>query len=211
MQAVADAGHEIGIHGYSHENPIAMTRTKTDLAAADRTAALLARLRRINPLASLWRSADREGLDAGVLVALVGMSERWFSADVEPAHDHGTHDRAAHDRAAHGHPSRHDADIRTVALTFDGALDWSMFGIWLTMLLHRHGSEVLRVKGILNVAGSDTPVAVHGVQHLVHPPTHMGAWPDEQRRSRLVPIVKGLDPRSIERSLRAFGLRPSRA
>src|ERR1700722_4033831 len=26
MQAVADAGHEIGIHGYTHENPIAMTR-----------------------------------------------------------------------------------------------------------------------------------------------------------------------------------------
>ena len=25
MQAVADAGHEVGIHGYSHENPIAMT------------------------------------------------------------------------------------------------------------------------------------------------------------------------------------------
>ena len=26
MKAVADAGHEIGIHGYSHENPIVMTR-----------------------------------------------------------------------------------------------------------------------------------------------------------------------------------------
>jgi hypothetical protein len=26
MQAVAAAGHEIGVHGYSHENPIAMTR-----------------------------------------------------------------------------------------------------------------------------------------------------------------------------------------
>ncbi|PAU74051.1 polysaccharide deacetylase family protein [Halomonas salipaludis] len=26
MKAVADAGHEIGVHGYSHENPIAMTR-----------------------------------------------------------------------------------------------------------------------------------------------------------------------------------------
>src|SRR6218665_3889755 len=25
MRAVAEAGHEIGIHGYSHENPIAMT------------------------------------------------------------------------------------------------------------------------------------------------------------------------------------------
>jgi peptidoglycan/xylan/chitin deacetylase (PgdA/CDA1 family) len=26
MKAVAEAGHEIGMHGYSHENPIAMTR-----------------------------------------------------------------------------------------------------------------------------------------------------------------------------------------
>ena len=26
MKPVADAGHEIGVHGYSHENPIAMTR-----------------------------------------------------------------------------------------------------------------------------------------------------------------------------------------
>ena len=25
-KAVVDAGHEIGMHGYSHENPIAMTR-----------------------------------------------------------------------------------------------------------------------------------------------------------------------------------------
>jgi G3E family GTPase len=94
-------------------------------------------------------------------------------------------------------------------LAFDGALDWTMFGIWLTMLLHRHGDEVLRVKGILNVAGTDRPVAVHGVQHLVHPPTHMGAWPDPERRSRLVLIVKGRDPVAIERSLRAFGLRPA--
>jgi peptidoglycan-N-acetylglucosamine deacetylase len=25
MKAVADAGHEIGMHGYSHENPVALT------------------------------------------------------------------------------------------------------------------------------------------------------------------------------------------
>lgn len=25
MKAVVEAGHEVGIHGYSHENPIAMT------------------------------------------------------------------------------------------------------------------------------------------------------------------------------------------
>ena len=48
--------------------------------------------------------------------------------------------------------------------------------------------------------------ALHGVQHLVHPPVHMRAWPDSNRQSRLVFIVKGLEPGRIARSLRAFGL-----
>jgi G3E family GTPase len=172
--------------------------TKTDLADAEDAAALITRLRRINPLASLWRSADQE-LDAESLIAPAGRPGRWLPADVEAAHDHN----------GHGDPNRHDEDIRAVVLTFDGALDWTMFGIWLTMLLNCHGNEVLRVKGMLNVAGTDKPVAVHGVQHLVHPPTHMSAWPDHGRRSRLVLIVKGLDPAAIERSLRALGLRPA--
>jgi G3E family GTPase len=54
------------------------------------------------------------------------------------------------------------------------------------------------------VAGSPTPVALHGVQHLVHPPIHMSAWPTGDRSSRLVFIVDGLDRALIERSLRAF-------
>ena len=72
------------------------------------------------------------------------------------------------------------------------------------MLINRHGDCVLRVKGILNVADAGAPVAIHGVQRLVHPPVHMSAWPDDDRRSRLVFIVDGLDPVLIERSLGAF-------
>jgi G3E family GTPase len=79
------------------------------------------------------------------------------------------------------------------------------------MLLHRHGNELLRVKGILNVADAETPVAVHAVQHLVHPPRHLGAWPDGDRRSRLVFIARGLDPALIERSFRAFSSVPHTA
>jgi G3E family GTPase len=60
------------------------------------------------------------------------------------------------------------------------------------------------VKGILNVGGEDRPVAIHGVQRLVHPPVHMKAWPDADRRSKLVFIVEGLDPAIIEHSLRVF-------
>ena len=72
-------------------------------------------------------------------------------------------------------------------------------------------TKVLRVKGILNVAEVEAPIAVHGVQHLVHPPRHMTAWPDANRQSRLVFIVKGLAPAAIERSLRAFSLMSAHA
>jgi G3E family GTPase len=174
--------------------------TKTDLADADSATALSARLRRLNPSAPLSRAAEAP-LDAAALLshdlfATAGRSEaarRWFAAEVAPREDAPAHDR-----------NRHDETIHAFALTFDGPLDWTQFGLWLTMLLNRHGERLLRVKGILNVAGSPEPVAVHGVQHLVHPPIHMAAWPDADRRSRLVFIVDGLDRTLIERSLRAF-------
>ena len=96
------------------------------------------------------------------------------------------------------------APVVAGCLSFDDPFYWTVFGLWLTMLLNRHGDRVLRVKGILNVADTGTPVAIHGVQRLVHPPVHMAAWPDDDRRSRLVFIVDGLDRSLIERSLAAF-------
>ena len=154
--------------------------TKTDLAPD--CEALVAELRQLNPDAPLLRAAEQE-IEAGALLDAAPRSPlRAFPAASSPPH----------------------GSVHAFALTFEGALDWTMFGVWLTMLLHRHGEKVLRVKGILNVAGSDTPVAVHGVQHLVHPPVHLAAWPDADRSSRLVFIVDGLGREAIERSLMAF-------
>jgi G3E family GTPase len=62
----------------------------------------------------------------------------------------------------------------------------------------------LRVKGILAIAGEDAPVALHAVQQLVHAPRHLPRWPSEDRRTRLVFIVKGLDEAAIRRSFAAF-------
>jgi G3E family GTPase len=189
--------------------------TKTDLAEAEQACALVARLRRLNPSAPLWRAAedalDAEALLAHDLFATAGRSaaaRRWFAAELGP-HGPGALGHDAHGHDAHGHDAapdrnRHDDTIHAFALTFDGGVDWACFGLWLTMLLNRHGERVLRVKGILNVAGTSAPVAIHGVQHLVHPPVHMAAWPDGDRRSQLVFIVDGLDRILIERSLAAF-------
>jgi G3E family GTPase len=160
--------------------------SKTDLADAATTSALLAALRAINPTAPVLRAAEAP-LDAAALLAPDAAGARaWFGSAL-------TADAPAH-----------DANVQAFALTFDEPLDWAAFGLWLAMLLNRHGARVLRVKAILAVAGAQAPVAVHGVQHLVHPPVHLSAWPDADRRSRLVFIVQGLERAAIERSLRAF-------
>jgi G3E family GTPase len=164
--------------------------TKTDLTTAEAATLLTTRLRHINPGAPLWRAAE-DDLDADELLSGEA-HEAWQPADsndLVPDDDH-----------------RHADDICTLALSIDEPVDWTRFGVWLTMLLNRHGDKLLRVKGILNVADAATPVAVHAVQHLVHTPRHLEAWPDEDRRSRLVFIVRRLDPAVIERSFRAFSM-----
>jgi G3E family GTPase len=100
-------------------------------------------------------------------------------------------------------------DIRSFTLFPDRRIDWSRFALWLAMLLSAHGERVLRVKGLLDIAGPGEienrgPVVIQGVQHLIHPPVHLPDWPDEDRRSRLVFIVRGIEPAAIEASLEAF-------
>ena len=181
--------------------------TKPDIADADTLARLRARLARLNQSAELITAVNGEAdvprlLRADVYDARTKGAEvrRWLAAEAEKdaAEDH------AHGRAHKHDVSRHDEHIHSFTLSFEGALNWTAFGIWLTMLLHTHGERVLRVKGILNVAGTGAPVVVNGVQHVVHPPIHLSAWPSEDRRSHIVFIVDGLAQADIERSLAAF-------
>lgn len=177
--------------------------TKTDLTDPDGADAAVRALRAINPDAPLLRSADdtidaRELLSDGSVLAVSAVGRmRCLPVD---------------SRAGGPSPSPHGSDpaphgdaVEAFSLLVDHPLDWTSFGLWLSMLLHRHGGAVLRVKGILNVEGSEAPVAIHGVQQLVHVPKHLKAWPDGDRRSKVVFIVRGLDPGAISRSLRAFG------
>ena len=119
---------------------------------------------------------------------------RWLEAEEKTASEH----RHRHD------VNRHDEHIHTFTLTFEAPLDWTAFGIWLTMLLHAHGEKVLRVKGILNVKGVAAPVVINGVQHIIHPPMHLEAWPNGDRHSRIVFIVRGIPRACIVESLVEF-------
>jgi G3E family GTPase len=177
--------------------------TKTDLCSGEAVAALKRKLAAINPSAAIIL---RQNVKAAHLLGGSSFSPSLADAstDADPMEGHDHH----HGKGGGGHHHHHHASggstVTSFSLTIEGRLDWTAFGIWLTMLLNQHGDRIFRVKGILNVGGEDRPVAIHGVQRLVHPPVHMKAWPDADRRSKLVFIVEGLDPAVIEHSLRVF-------
>jgi G3E family GTPase len=154
--------------------------TKTDVADRSAVRGVEDRLARLNPAAPIIEAV--------------------FGA-VEPGRVLGGSDRDLRELPLDG-PAHRD-DVRAVAVFLDDELDWTTFAIWLTMLLQARGSDILRVKGLLNVGGAG-PVLLNCVQHAVYPPEHLESWPDDDRRSRLVFIGRGFAAEQLEASLRTF-------
>lgn len=96
-----------------------------------------------------------------------------------------------------------ETTTQSLSISFIQALDWSAFGLWLSMLLHSRRNEILRVKGLLDV-GENGPVVLNGVQHTIHPPDHLTKWPDEEQLSHLVFIMRNINPKEILDSLKQF-------
>jgi G3E family GTPase len=181
--------------------------SKSDIADAEAIDRLRASLGRLNPTAVQLDAAQYPESPAELLAGDIDdpraegkAARRWLTEEEQL--------RAGHDgdgNHRHGHDvNRHGDDIVAFSVRLDEPLHWSAFAVWLTMLLHRHGRAVLRVKGLLCVAGVPTPVVIHGVQHTIHPPTHLAAWPEGAARTRLIVIAKGLDRGRVEASLAAF-------
>jgi len=180
--------------------------TKTDLVTADQADAVQARLRRINRAAPILPAVEGE-IDAAALFgaglydpATKGPDvEAWLSAEAyRAAHDHGHHHH--HDHHAHD-VNRHGDRIRSTCLTFDEPLRADAFERWLDVLTMFVGPQILRIKGILNVAELDRPVIIHGVQHIFHPPVLLDAWPSDDRRSRIVFITRDLHEHDLRHTL----------
>jgi len=164
-------------------------------------AQLTARLRRLNPAAPILdvvageATADRL-INCGLYDpdSKVPDVRRWLAEEAYAAN-----------ADAHGHHHHGEERIRSLALASDRALPGATFDMFLDFLRGLHGPNLLRVKGIVKIAEApDQPVVIHGVQHVFHPPTSLPAWPDDDRRTRLVFILCDLDPRAIKDLFDAF-------
>jgi G3E family GTPase len=84
-----------------------------------------------------------------------------------------------------------DQEIQTFSLILDEPLPAPAFFGWLDFLRALCGPTLLRLKGLVHIEGQGVPTVVHGVQKVFHPLQQLDAWPDADRRTRLVFITRG--------------------
>jgi len=192
--------------------------TKSDIAPP--SGELMERLRALNPGAR-FSTASRDHIPAPDEVT--GLSPydpatksadvlNWLNAEAfdDPRESHDGHHHHGH-HGHHGHrhdPNRHDSRIGSFCLSFEEPLHWEHVAHWLDALVIAHGKDLLRVKGIVHVAGRDRPIVVQAVQQLFHPPFELKAWPSDQRRSQIVFITRDLGKNYVAEVLDTIRSRP---
>jgi len=174
--------------------------SKVDLATAQAVQALEARLASLNRFARVLHAVHGE-IDPDVLLDAGLYNRATGAADVDRWLHGARNERRPLPRASTTR-GVHDDGVRAFALVFEAPLHWEEFADTLERFISERGQDVLRVKGILNVASETRPVVVHGVQHVFYPPQSLARWPDSDRRSRLVFITSRIERDEVEHAFR---------
>ncbi len=149
--------------------------TKTDLTPA--SDGFLQRLASLNPTAPIADAGDADVKDL-----LFGGSPKALPRPRPVA-------TATH---AHG--------ISALSLRLRRPMSRLAFAKALGGLARDHGEKLLRVKGLVEFADRPGgPAAIHAVQHTLYPPRWLERWPDGDATSRLVFILRDLEPDEILR------------
>ncbi len=148
--------------------------SKTDLATPATVESLTRRLQALNP-------------HAAIDIAVAGALDP--SRMIEPA---------TSERGGFVAEAEHADGMTSFVIAQDQPIEWPVFSRAMETLIALRGSDLLRVKGILNVAGCRGPVVVQYVQHLAHPPVELEIWPDANRNSRVVFITRDIAERDVK-------------
>ena len=184
--------------------------TKSDIADGNTVDRLRQRLNAMNPYARITVAVNGE-LDPALLnnIGPQSVSARseelglWLNA-LPPESRHAEEDGFLRQRIAPG-AGAHDTAIHSFCLWFDKPFTWEGLNAALQALTSMRGPDLLRVKGIVHVAGERGPVVLQGAQHVFHPPVTLDSGKDTDPRSRIVFIVRNIPRESIEALFSAVG------
>jgi G3E family GTPase len=151
---------------------------KTDLASDEQLARIERRVRLLNPLARVHRSAH----SIVDLDLILGVNA--FQLDAKLQVDPAFLDDHAHE---------HDPTITSIVLREDHPVDMNRFMSWMAPLLQREGDRYLRTKGVFNARGFNERVVFQSVRMLTTMARFSGWRDDEPRRSEYVVIGRDLD------------------
>ena len=122
------------------------------------------------------------------------LNQSSFSIDNETAlahyfepkpHDHNHHH-------SHHHDEPHYGGTEALALETDIPMNEEKFCAWLSETIDRFGAELLRFKGVINMAGTDQRYVVNGVHMMVEADYDNSTQKRKSNISRMVFIGKDL-------------------
>ena len=183
--------------------------TKTDIADPVKVELLHQRVQGLNPGARVVRVVNGQVnpadiLDAGLFndADKIPDVHKWLNAEAY-ADMWRERDRKmgidVDDHSGHHHDvNRHDARVQAFVFTRTEPVSWPALAFTLELLISQKGENLLRIKGIVNAKETDKPLAIHGVQHVFHPPATLPDWPDADHTTRIVFITRDLDRSVVE-------------
>jgi len=176
--------------------------TKHDLVDYQEYERALALVNALNPsaprsLVNFGEANLDEILDIGLFDPNTGEAsvEKWIGLEQDYSAPEPDDHREGHCEvcAKHASSGHHHRDVSSVSLREELPLEYEKFLSFLTKLTQLYGSNLYRVKGLINFQGSDRPVILQGVQHVFSPLAYADAWPRGVTETRLVVIGRGIE------------------
>jgi G3E family GTPase len=198
--------------------------TKTDLVTPSQLAAFETRLATLNPGAARFK-ADHGRIDPSLLFGLAPRMDTqrkqmldWVAAaptkpklpplsGLKTTNPHSV-------SQSHGlfggaiRPPSHDGRITSQSIEIADPISPVIFDLWLESLMNTAANDILRLKGVVHVEGMAKPFALHGVQHIFHPPIPLSHWPADDTTTRIVVIGRDLPPGYLDESLAFLRSKP---
>jgi G3E family GTPase len=182
---------------------------KTDLVTPAELAAVEARIRGINPYATLHKTqkcaiALDKVLDRGAfdLDRILEIEPAFLEGD-DHHHHHDDHEcgpgctHEHHHHHHHGLSHVHDEEIQSVSIAHDGDIDPEKFMPWINDLVQAEGPNILRSKGILAFKKEPKRFVFQGVHMILDGDVQREWRADEKRVSRIVFIGRNLSEKAL--------------
>ncbi len=177
---------------------------KTDLVEPPQLEQLEQRIRSINALAKIYRTQNSEiemsrllGVKAFDVSRALELDPDFLGDAAQDSHEHG------HEHEHHHHEHQHDQTVGSVAIVETGAVNEKKLNQWLDHLLQTQGSDIFRMKGILNIADDNRRFVFQGV-HMLFDGRPDRPWKDsDNRRNELVFIGRNLNEAQLREDFRA--------